>query len=283
MANIPLEDSFLDIVRKALSYAQMAAKIGDQAFATQSGIPIEIWRKLKNGQWDETYGPRAAEILGLNAKALSEIAHKSWHPGTITPSNLYQCVTPFSPTSVNAYVFWNPSSREAIIVDTGMDASPMLDFIDREALKVKMILLTHSDGDHVFELDRLMEKTGAPAFIHAREHLSGTLPIDESSELFLGNWKIDVIETPGHTAGGVTYLIRDAHPWIAFTGDAVMAGTMGKVRGDFTMARRVLQERVLIWPDDTILAPGHGPLSTVGGEKRHNPFLAATSRAASHS
>jgi hydroxyacylglutathione hydrolase len=274
MPKIPLEDSFLDIVRKALSYGQMAAKIGDQALATQSKIPIEIWRQLKNGIWDETYGPRAAAFLGLNARALSEIAHESWHPGEIAISNLYQCVTPFSPTSVNAYVFWNPASHDALIVDTGMDATPILDFIRQKNLTVKMILLTHGDGDHVFELDRLMEITSAPAFIHAREHLSGTLPIEEGSELILGNWKIHVLETPGHTAGGVTYLIRDTQPWLAFTGDAIMAGTMGKVRGDFAMACRVLREKILALPEDTILAPGHGPLTTVGGEKRHNPFLA---------
>jgi glyoxylase-like metal-dependent hydrolase (beta-lactamase superfamily II) len=274
MAKVALEDSFLDIVRKALAYGQLTARIGDEALASQSGIPIEIWRELKNGVWNETYGPRAAAFLGLNARALSEIAHESWHPGEIFVSNLYQCVTSFSPTSVNAYVLWNLETRDAMIVDTGMDAGPLLDFIEEKSLKVKMILLTHSDGDHIFELDRLMEKTAAPAFIHAREHLAGTLPLEEGSELYLGNWKIDILETPGHTPGSLTYLVRGLQPWIAFTGDALMAGTIGKVRGDFSTARSILRQKVLSLPEDTILAPGHGPLSTVKAEKRHNPFLA---------
>ncbi|MCS7063440.1 MAG: MBL fold metallo-hydrolase [Methylacidiphilales bacterium] len=274
MDRIPLEDSYVDIVRKALAYAQLASRLGDQALAREMQIPVEVWRDLKNGVWHENYGPRAAEYLGLNARALAEIAQNKWHPGEIFVPHLHQVVTPFSPTSVNAYICWHLDTLEACIVDTGMDADPILEFISRHKLSVKMILLTHGDGDHVYEVDRLMEKTGAPSFIHAREHIAGTLPVEEGDSFSLGTWTIEVLETPGHSPGGVTYLIRGGSPWVAFTGDAIMAGTMGKVRGDFESARKVLRKKILCLPDETVLAPGHGPLTTVGAEKRYNPFLA---------
>src|SRR5437762_10830304 len=108
---------------------------------------------------------------------------------------------------VNAYFVWDPTSSVAAAFDTGADCSEMLRFANRHKLNVQLILLTHAHADHVADLPRLREETGADVFAPAREPVPGAEPIDEGIRFRLGNLQIDARLTWGHSAGGMSYVV----------------------------------------------------------------------------
>jgi hydroxyacylglutathione hydrolase len=176
--------------------------------------------------------------------------------------------------TVNAYLVWDPASLEAVAFDTGSDASGQLALIAAKKLHLSMILLTHTHGDHILDLDRLKEKTGAPAYVCKREPLDGVELFDAGRQFEAGALRIETRQTWGHSPGGVTYVISGLSRPVAVVGDAVFAGSMGGGGISYSDALRTNREEILTLPNETILCPGHGPLTTVGEQKIHNPFFA---------
>ena len=210
----------------------------------------------------------AAE-LRLKAEALLASAHGSWRPAPIPPvPGLHAFSTPFGGIDVNSYAVVDPSTGKAAAFDTGSDCSDLLAL----GLRIEKIFLTHIHGDHIFDLDRLIEKTGAEAFANALEPLAGTTPFHAPAEFEVGNLRIRAIPTPGHARGGTTYFCTGLQRPVAFTGDALFAGSMGGAGSHWNEALHSLREKILSLPDETILCPGHGPATTVAEEKPHNPF-----------
>src|SRR5438552_274582 len=120
----------------------------------------------------------------------------------------------------------------------------------------------------------LREETGADVFTPAREPVPGAELIDEGKRFRLGNLQIDTRLTWGHSPGGMTYVVTGlAHP-IAVVGDSLFAGSMGGGNVSYQEALRNNLEKILTLSDDMIICPGHGPMTTVGEEKAHNPFFA---------
>jgi glyoxylase-like metal-dependent hydrolase (beta-lactamase superfamily II) len=176
--------------------------------------------------------------------------------------------------AVNAYLVWDPASRAAAAIDTGADCSEMVRFANREKLSVKLILLTHAHADHVADLPRLREETGGDVFAPAREAVPGAEPIEEGKRFRLGDLHIDTRLTWGHSPGGMTFVVTGLARPIAIVGDSLFAGSMGGGNVSYNDALRNNLEKILTLPDETIICPGHGPMTTVGEEKAHNPFFA---------
>jgi glyoxylase-like metal-dependent hydrolase (beta-lactamase superfamily II) len=266
---IPLEDKFNDIVGKAMR----GFKISDSDVATAAGIfPGEV-KSLRDGAWDKSVALRVASALGLKAQALVESGHESWQPAPVKLDGFAQFNTPYEDMTVNSYLAWDAANGAAVAFDTGADCSDMLALIAEKKLTLKYILLTHTHGDHIFDLDRLKEKTGAPAFVGEREPIDGAETFPAGSRFEVGALRIETRLTWGHSKGGITYLLSGLAQPVAIVGDAVFAGSMGGGAVSYAAALCTNREHILSRPDNTIIASGHGPLTTVGEEKIHNPFF----------
>src|SRR3954463_12549753 len=142
---IPLEDNAGDIIGKA----QRGLGISDSQLAERAGLSAEDARKLREAHFDEESLGRVALVLGLNAAALRKLASGKWEPETIGEiDGLAMFNTTYGDMTVNAYLVWDPATRDAVAFDTGADCGGMLDRAQREHLKVKLILLTHAHPDH---------------------------------------------------------------------------------------------------------------------------------------
>ena len=152
----------------------------------------------------------------------------------------------------------------------------MLALATKENLSVKLILLTHAHPDHVADLPRLREETGATIFISSRESIPGAEAIEEGKHFRLGKIDIDARSTSGHSPGGMTYVVSGLARPIAIVGDSLFAGSMGGGTVSYEDALRNNLEKILTLPDETIICPGHGPITSVG-EKARNPFFVGAS------
>jgi hydroxyacylglutathione hydrolase len=268
---IPLEDNAADIIGKA----QRGLGISDSELAEKAGISSQTIRKLRDGDCDESALVCVAPALGLNGGALRELANGEWQPKKIEGfDGLEQFNTDYHGMAVNAYLAWDPATRVAAAFDTGGDSREVVRFAKRHNLDVELILLTHAHPDHVADLPSLREETGADVFTPAREAVPGAEPIDEGKKFRLGNLQIDTRLTWGHSPGGMTYVVTGLARPIAIVGDSLFAGSMGGGNVSYDAALRNNLEKILTLLDETIICPGHGPMTTVGEEKQHNPFFA---------
>ncbi|MEY2491466.1 MAG: hydroxyacylglutathione hydrolase [Verrucomicrobiota bacterium] len=267
---IPLEDNFADVIGKA----QRGLEISDSELAEKARIDASAIRKLRGGHFDELAVFRIAPVLGLGARALRDLAQNEYRPSVTGIDGLAVFNTPFQDVRVNAYLVWDPDLREAVAFDSGADCKPMVDRIAKEKLMVKLILLTHAHADHIADLARLVKATGAPVFISGRESAPGAKSIGEGEEFQVGRLKIKSLLTWGHSRGGMTYFVTGLKHPLAIVGDSIFAGSMGGGNVSYKDAVKNNLEKILTLPEDTIICPGHGPITTVGEEKEHNPFFA---------
>lgn len=185
----------------------------------------------------------------------------------------------------NCYLIMDEGTKELAIIDPGGQPNLIEKEISRLDVKPKFILLTHGHMDHVGAVIELMNKLNIPFYISENEEqymkndefVFGSLPkaskyLKEGDTVSLGNNIIKVIETAGHTAGGICFLVNDE----LFTGDTLFQGSIG--RSDFPGGNgaqliKNIKEKLLPLGDSVKVYPGHGPASTIGYEKRNNPFL----------
>ncbi len=193
----------------------------------------------------------------------------------------------------NCYILFDDETKEAAIIDPGTDTFVIKSSIKMNNLKVKYILLTHGHGDHIGAVEELIEiYPEAVLAVHAEDaHMIGNANINHSmeihgrkielvanltlkngSEIYLGDNKIDVIHTPGHTLGGVCYHTGN----LLFSGDTLFQSSIGRTDlygGDFDSIIKSIKDKLFKLDDDTIVLPGHRMESTIGSEKKYNPFL----------
>ena len=255
---IPLEDDFTDILGKA-----------------QRGLRLTTVSLPKNAD-DEVALRKLATALRLDPDALVASAKKAWYPRDLGPIDGLACFnTPYSDMTVNSYLMFDPQTKHAAAFDTGTDCDGMLQLATKRGLTIDLILLTHSHGDHIFDLDRLKAKTKARAISCELEPVGGTETFAPGRQFEIGNLKAETRLTNGHSRGGITYVVTGLSRRLAIVGDAMFAGSMGGGMVSYDDALRTNREQILTLPDDTVICPGHGPLTTVGEEKRHNPFFAS--------
>lgn len=271
LPRIPLEDEFVDIVGKA----QRGLGLGNRALAEKTGLTDDQLESLKKKQADEESIRKLADALGLDSGSLTAIARGEWYPEfPDSIDGLVMANTPFDDMTTNAYVIWAPQSRDAFVIDTGTDASPLLRVCRENDLKIHGILLTHTHGDHVAELTRLKDETGATAFVHEHEAIPEAEAFAEGKTFEAGPLRIGTRLTSGHSAGGTTFVVSGLSMRVAITGDSIFAGSMGGGMVSYSDQKRNIQEKILTLPADTLLFPGHGPPTSVEQELQHNPFFA---------
>ncbi len=196
---------------------------------------------------------------------------------------------------VNCYVLGCERTRRAVVIDPGDEAPAILRALQQHDLTLDRILATHAHFDHLLGCRPLQEATGAPLYVHSADRplvammqrscmawlgydpgeppaITGDLTAGEVMRV--GDIALEVRYTPGHSPGGVTLVEHATRR--AFTGDALFAGSVGRVDlpgGDGQTLIASIDVQILSLPDDYVVLPGHGPATTVGQERRTNPYL----------
>ncbi|MEO6033750.1 MAG: MBL fold metallo-hydrolase, partial [Verrucomicrobiota bacterium] len=170
------------------------------------------------------------------------------------------------------YLVFDPKTHEAVAFDTGADATPMLNFAREKSLKIKLILLTHIHPDHIADLGRLKKETGAAAHVCELEPTPDAEPFKPGKSFSVGSLKVESRQTSGHARGGITFFVTGLETPVAVVGDAIFCCSMGGGAVSFEEALRTNRQNIFTLPDQTVLCPGHGPLTTLAEQKQHNPF-----------
>jgi hydroxyacylglutathione hydrolase len=274
---ILLEDYSEDIICKVMR----GRGISDTEVCRESGISEAELAALLQGEALEDPLRKVAPVLGLGADALVACANKTWYPDQPDVFDGFDMAnTKFHDMMVNAYVVWDPATSLVVVFDSGADSRPLLKTISNHSLKGALILLTHSHADHVIDLDRLVSETGSPpVWVNALESGDDDFPagvqtFDAGKTFQVGGLTIDSVLTNGHSPGGTTFIVHGLSRRLAIVGDSIISGSMGGSMTAYEQARKNIIEHLLTLPQDTILAPGHGPLTTVEQERTNNPFFA---------
>ena len=273
---IPLEDTFADVLNKA------ASGLGYNAMGLSrlTGLdPIRIQMVL-DGKFESGTVMTLANVLDLHAPSLFQLATKAWYPEQIPLNGLAAFNTPFPVSgfeemTVNSYLVWEPNSRVAAAFDTGANVVEMMRIIEKESLKLTSVFLTHKHDDHIQALPQLLQATGCQkVFANELEAVPGAKLFKTGTFLSIGMLGVETCLTSGHSPGGTTFVISGLDLPVAIVGDALFCSSQGGAMGSYKEAIENNKREIFSLPDETIVCPGHGPMTTVGQEREHNPFFA---------
>ncbi|MGC2448003.1 MAG: MBL fold metallo-hydrolase [Candidatus Sulfotelmatobacter sp.] len=203
-------------------------------------------------------------------------------------------IFPVGPLQCNCSIIGDESTREAMVIDPGDDIDDVLNLVSKHNLQVKQIVITHAHIDHIGGAMKLRAATGAPILLNQNDYAllkmldvqatwigvppPGKVEIDRSvttgETVSAGTHTAEVLHTPGHTEGSICLYFPAERKLIA--GDTLFAGSIGRTDlpgGSMEKIIRSLHDTVLALPDETVVVPGHGELTTIGEERQSNPFL----------
>ena len=203
-------------------------------------------------------------------------------------------IFPVGPLQCNCSIVGDETTREAMVIDPGDDIEDILELVRKHNLQVKQIVITHAHIDHVGGAMKLRAATGAPILLNQNDYAllkmldvqaawigmpsPGKVEIDRSvtsgETVSAGSQTAQVLHTPGHTEGSICLYFEPEKKLIA--GDTLFAGSIGRTDlpgGSMRQIMRSLHETVMELPDETVVVPGHGPVTTIGEERETNPFL----------
>lgn len=198
------------------------------------------------------------------------------------------------PVATNCYIGINEETKECFIVDPATCPPEFVSYIKNAGLTVKAVLLTHGHFDHIMGLDALLKEFPVPVYAHEAERdvleseqlnssasmlgqpysFSGADFVTNRQELRIAGFEIRVIYTPGHTVGGCCYYIEKEKT--LFSGDTLFHGSVGRTdlpTGSMGQLVSSVRDRLFVLPDDTKVYPGHMEETTIGYEKKYNPFI----------
>ncbi len=266
---IDLEDFSEDIIGKAMrgfgiSMAQLSAA---------SGVNQEHIQDLLRGNFEENAARSISPHLKLSADALVTSGKSMWRPQAVNLEGLEIFNTPWRDMRVNAFILWDPANAQAAAFDTGADARAMIDFVEERQLEVGAVYLTHTHGDHIADLPRVLKAFAQPpVYVSEHEPLQGAIPVVAGHRARIGGLSLETRLTRGHSKGGHTYVVTGLARPVAIVGDALFAGSMGGGVVSYSEALETNRQQIFTLADNTVVCPGHGPISSVGEEKKHNPF-----------
>lgn len=273
---VNLEDSLGDILRKARISNQVSAEAAAQA----AGLAVADYERLEDSGAAPVglrFDPLAG-LLTLSGPRLAALA-QGWRPQPVDLARwqaLEVITTAGEGMTVNAFLIWDPASRAAALFDTGFDEAPIVEQISRHSLHLQHLFITHSHGDHVAALGPLRKRYPGAQVHSGSSKAPAEQRLAAGSEFLVGALRVTHRATPGHAEDGVTYLVTGwsgQAPTVAVVGDAIFAGSMGGARDQLPLARERVRGMILSLAEDTLICPGHGPLTTVGQEKAHNPWF----------
>lgn len=192
----------------------------------------------------------------------------------------------------NCYIAYCENTKNAVIIDPGGDAAKILAAVSREGLLVEAIINTHGHADHVLANVKVQEATGAPIWIHSADadmlgsgsrnlsaFLGGATSCGKADRLLtdgevlpIGDFSLTVLHTPGHTPGGISLLFDKT----VFVGDTLFAESIGRTDfpgGSYSQLINSIKTKLMTLDDEVKAYPGHGPATTIGWERRQNPFI----------
>lgn len=198
----------------------------------------------------------------------------------------------------NSYILWDCVGGDAIVIDPGMaderERNAIDGFIEKKNLTLKKVILTHQHIDHILSAEYLANKYGVGIYASAKDNslgevlpqqallfglhcqcspLIGVLPLVEGDVIQLGNETIKVIEVPGHSQGGLAFYVPSMS--VVFAGDSLFERSIGRtdlVGGDFNQLLDSIKTKLYTLPEDTVVYCGHGDATTIGDERRYNPY-----------
>ena len=271
-----LEDDFSDVLRKAskgngLDAAGMAARTGLAA------EDITNWLK-GHGVPDDAAARALAKILDLDPGKLADRAAERWHPHNDLPGNVRH--HPHDPHPSNGYLFFLDDGKTAALIDPAGLPSTILNAIAEGPFALRYILITHKHADHCDATADISRAFPDADIVMHRSDVSAigelgkrALPIVDGDELAFGDAaSIRMLHTPGHTDGSSCFLFKST----VFTGDTLFAGSVGGVMAQTATYQNLLDNvrfKLFTLDEATVVAPGHGPPSTIGEERAHNPFF----------
>jgi glyoxylase-like metal-dependent hydrolase (beta-lactamase superfamily II) len=271
-----LEDHLGDIIRKG----RQAADVALAAVARAAGVSESEFKTLEEtGRISTTVNFSAlGQAIGLDGVKLEGIA-RGWLPAPPDLAlwrELREISTAAGDLAVHCYLVWDEVTREAALFDTGWDAAPVFQLIDENNLTLRHLFITHTHEDHVAALSAVRSKYPR-AHLHTNSRSAPPQHRNRPNDfIHLGSLRITNRDTPGHAEDGITYIIGtwpDDAPHVAIVGDAIFAGSIGRGNQSWQLARQKVRDQILTLPGPTLLCPGHGPMTTVGEEKAHNPFF----------
>jgi len=199
------------------------------------------------------------------------------------------------PLASNCYIVGSSSAKQGMIIDPGAEAGTILRTVQQMGLSISLIVVTHAHIDHIDALRAVKERTNAQFAIHEAEKglLSTATPVGVLASLGLtafksppqpdrllkdgdridvGDLHFEVLHTPGHSPGGICLLGHG----VVFSGDTLFNFGIGRTDfagGSYELLMKSIREKLMVLPDETVVYPGHGPSTTIGDERRGNPFL----------
>jgi glyoxylase-like metal-dependent hydrolase (beta-lactamase superfamily II) len=273
--NIKLEDTAADVLNKAAR----GRGLSREDVAHRSKLPRDVVESAFDGGAIEDFAWHAlAGTLQLAPAGLLALARNIYTPPKVAGDPAMQVFSmPYAVDAfVNCFLFQDPATHDAFLVDTGTDAAPQLALITRRALKLRRIFITHAHRDHVHGLDALRRETAAEVLAPRGETVPGADVFEPGTRWQLGALTLQSLPASGHSTGQTAYLLDGLGDPVLFTGDALFSGSMGGCANPQAFREQLRTTRALLETQaaGTLIAPGHGLLSTVGFERANNPFFA---------
>lgn len=275
--SLALEDELGDVVEKAMRCAHLTLP----ELAARSGIDVSRLHDVLDYRYE--LSPQEihalASALGLNPAGFAALANGNYPLPSISslPCCLYPLRFPHGIGLANAYIAADCSAASGLLFDTGADFNQLRRLWPRGIKNLQAVFLTHVESEHTGGLAECRQRfPDTPVFGPPGTSLPGVTALAEGARLVFGGFEVEALNTPGHAEAHNAYLVRvpraRAAPPLLLGGDLIFAGSLG---GAYCCPRQLLGHvhRLLDHlPADTVIAPGHGPLTTIGHERTHNPF-----------